>query len=57
MRFTYRCLFLNCLDFQGPPLPMALAMDLPPSGVEGGGRCKRYEINSLFFIWRLDLMI
>jgi hypothetical protein len=28
-----RCHFRaqKCLDFQGPPLPMALEMDLPPS--------------------------
>ncbi len=31
MHFTYHCWFLNCLHFQGPPLPMALVKDLPPS--------------------------
>jgi hypothetical protein len=38
---------LKSLDFQGPPLPMALVMDLPPSKGEGAVQNGNFSLSSL----------
>ncbi len=47
MHFTYRCCFLNCLDFQGPPPTPSNGPCNGFASIKGGGG-EWHKVNTLF---------